>query len=478
MRALWPWGGLGEVELTLVIEAAELVASMLRKTPFPGGKPSPPAAVDTLDVLMATLLDEGVAKLSGLRAARTSHRAALKGLRLLAAQQRTESELNELQPPGSSANSSSFSFQSAVLDLASGPRLSESDHKISEELAAARKRLASVAGCEPSKAKLSELAEILQSDQPNEDKLQALRSVLVTDQKVADLIFSSHVREPTGARAVMPGVGGRELVEKWREVRSSLTSLLRGELREMLPPNADANGLAEMLLSGKLASSKKIELRSLANPRAPKMWLGTAAEEGSEAGSEQGANNLTLLFTVWPALVQGLEMLYAFDPSIGSTMAKVAAQIAKGLRKNGVLAALDHVLMPLFRELEEAWEAFQKSPLAPMPKLSKLWAAVKVSPSVAGYMAQAAVPSSSTPTQPPSEQGLAKMITKLMREEMAKTGPGAGKAKKPKGTKPKVNEDDLAGVTDDELGEKPDEAGPNWEKNRRLKLAQRKKATK
>ena len=89
-----------------------------------------------------------------------------------------------------------------MLDLASGPRLSESDHKISEELAAARKRLASVAGCEPSKAKLSELAEILQSDQPNEDKLQALRSVLVTDQKVADLIFyRGHPRRSSQVRS-------------------------------------------------------------------------------------------------------------------------------------------------------------------------------------------------------------------------------------------------------------------------------------
>jgi hypothetical protein len=69
----------------------------------------------------------------------------------------------------------------------------------------------------------------------------------------------------------------------------------------------------------------------------------------------------------------------------------VMAEISKGLKTHGVASAVDNVLTPLLREYEEGFLRFQKSAQAEPPQISTVWERVRVSSSVAGFMAQSAV---------------------------------------------------------------------------------------
>ena len=240
----------------------------------------------------------------------------------------------------------------------------------------------------------------------------------------------------------------------------------------MLPASADVKMVVEACFSGELApkEGRKLSLRAIANARAPPSWLNSSstAAEGKDGDVEQSA--LVYLFTVVPMLMDTLSVLHPHDPTIVETFALICGDMSKGLKRNGVASAIDNVMAPFLRELEEAWESFQKSLSAEMPVFASIWAKVKLEPSVAGYLAQAIAPVS--PTKPPSNPsgggaGISEsaLLSKVLRKLEAQ-----GVIKKP-GTQPGTTPQ--RELTEEEkalIGPKPEGAGKNWERNRLKRL--------
>ena len=69
------------------------------------------------------------------------------------------------------------------------------------------------------------------------------------------------------------------------------------------------------------------------------------------------------------------------------SLRELASSKAKGLKRCGVAVAVDNVLAPLFRELEDDWANLQRSADAEPPTLGATWTKVRAMPSVAGFIA-------------------------------------------------------------------------------------------
>ena len=134
--------------------------------------------------------------------------------------------------------------------------------------------------------------------------------------------------------------------------------------------------------------------------------------------------------------------------------------------------AVDSVLAPLFREYEEAWVAFQRSADAPMPVLESVWAKVRVTPSVAGYLAQASVPAAAAPAATEAAAPLTKASIERMLKTQMEAAVKAVKAAQGPGRRTPDTRSEAGSEVDSKWEitldkEKPDGAGENWERNRK-----------
>ena len=353
---------------------------------------------------------------------------------------------------------------------------SDKDLKLSEELSAARKRVDKVAASEGSCEVLAELNHVMASDSfaaPRE-KLAAFSKVISKDADVAQLIYSAHVREAKGTLAIVHEGRGKWAVERVWEIRTALLAAVRDVTRDLLPMNADASVLAEAVLKGELATKegRKFNLKSVANPKSPPSWMGSTevGPKEEEAGGKEAA--LIALLSVYPALVVCFQLAHPLDTSSSIALGEVMSEVCKGLKRSGVSTAVDHLLSPFMRELEAQWELFQKSATKPMPVLAEVWDKVKKTPSVTGYLAHASAPAAATNASSAAcangtfDKQFALITTAV--EKLAKKVEQM--PKRPKAHPPSRPGTPLASDNELDLGDKPDDAGPNWERNRRRRL--------
>ena len=407
----------------LICNAVQIVADMLNVKAFP----YEPATKDTAAARLETMLEVASEKglLGDLAAVpKSKPRTTLKWLEKVVISKGT----TETSTAGDlDANMMFRSTAGAVLEASRSGKVSEADRKIIDELSASNKRNERVAEDPAAMQVLSLTAAAMQGGETCAAKVQQFGAAVAANPKVAELLYSANVRDPTGARALEHGGQLRVAAEHWRDVRGGLLAAVRAEIRDMLPANAEAGPLVEACLNGELSGSKtgsKFDIRALANPKVAKPLFGISAATGtqsSDAETEQQA--LINLNTVMPPLGYALQATHPLDTSIPGTFAVIQSEITKGLKRNGVGAAVENVLAPLLREVEEAWSAYQKSAAASMPTLHAVWQRVRSSASVAGYIAQAAAPVLKAPqTGPPAKdmKAFKDEIMKAMRNEVRK----------------------------------------------------------
>lgn len=493
--------GAGPVAADDMTDLALAAGSLAGRTAFPQGAPSSFKRIcDSLEVMLEHAVEKGLVSAGELREACAGANTS-KAYRLLQRKAVRSSSASEREggEGGSSATGGlGEGLAAAMLEVSSGGRVSESDAKIQEELHASRTRVDAVVRDKSQREKLMELKSVFASDKEATQKLNAFATVINQNAKVADLLYSANVREPTGARALEFGGEARRVVEAWRACRSGLGSAMRTVTRDMLPDNAESMVLVEAILKGKLANKpgRTFSVRDVALPKAAKSWLGTDANKDPPKGAEE-RNSLALLFTIWHPLSYGLQAIHPHDESVSRTIAILGAAVAKGVRTHGVLTSVDSVMQPFLRQLDEAWEAFQKTADAAKPELAKVWAEVSKTSQVAGYLAQASMQtaphassSASGEADPASKalKDLQKSVAQLAAKvdnsgrstrQTPKEGKGK-KQKKPSLTKvyENVTDDEIEAISESELGERPDNAGDNWARNRKAVKAYEKKQAK
>jgi hypothetical protein len=390
VRALF---GVVEPNEEQVRKALLIVVKALGRDTEPASAADVTDVVDELEVCLQLAQrgggKEGVSPEALARADRSSARALLRWLSVAVA----ETTVSRSEP-GANRGSPQSEDQAAVVGAlleAQQPAMSSADQKIAEEITASRMRLEAVAAAEDSRKMLKMLAISLQSDSPGEDKMTVYSAAVKKNGEVAKLLHSAHVRDPKGARAAQPFL--RETVDAFRDARAGLLAAAREVARKHLPTHADAEMLVESVFKGELASKegRKFNVRELATPKGSASWLGSKSSESSTAAKTDEKSALVCLLTVMPALIHLMQTLHPKDVQMGGTLTEVMAEIAKGLKTHGVASAVDNVLAPLLREYEEGFQRFQKSAQAELPKIGAVWERVRVSSSVAGFMAQSAV---------------------------------------------------------------------------------------
>ena len=489
--------GAGPVGAEDMADLAQAAGALAGRAAFPAGIPSSFKRIcDTLEVLLEHAVEKGLvlpAELRGACAGADTSKAyrllQRKGMRAAAS---TSAEGGE----GDSASKGGLGegLAAAMLEASSGGRVSESDAKIAEELNASRTRVDAVVRDNEQRENLMALKATFGSDMSAPDKLTAFAKVINNNAKVANLLYSAHVREPTGARALEFGGEARRVVDAYRACRSGLGSAMRAVTREMLPDNAEGSVLVEAIFQGKLASKagRSFSVRDVAIPKAAKSWLGTDANKEPPKGAEE-RNSLALLFTIWHPLSYGLQTIHPHDDTVSRTIGILGAAVAKGARTHGVLTSVDSVVQPFLRQLEESWDAFQKTTDAAKPTLGKVWEEVSRSSQVAGYLAQASMQAASPSSSSKSSEGDAastaiKALQKSVAQLSAKmdssnrTKPKVEPSEKAKKKKPSltkvyegVTDDEIDAISDAELGDRPENAGDNWARNRKAVKAYKKK---
>ena len=458
-------GATGRVELSELLQLVKLANAAL------GGKQEGlVAAIDHEDLgsvvdLLESMLEIGAGEtdafsLAALKKVPASLADARKHLLRAAADKKLPGAPTETDKSGV-ADYGVSSMHGLLLDAASGGALNE---KHAEEASASRERLKKVCREDDLRISVLELSKRLSTTADDNEKLHLFAEACNNNAEVVHLLFSSHVKEPKGALALTAGL--RALAEAVLQIRMTIKKAVKARAREMMPANAEMQLLIDACFAGELApkEGRKINLRNLAHPKARPSWLtgGSGEAEGSDHEPEQSA--LVYLFTVLPPLFDTLAVLHPHDPTIVQTLALICGYVSKGLKRNGVASAIDNVLSPFLRELEEAWDSFQKSTHAELPVFLTVWAKVQKDPSVAGYLAQALAPAASKKAKAPgsgtvNESDLFNRIIQKLEQRGTAPG-GAGKRER----KPLTAEEKAL------IGEKPKDAGPNWERNRLRRL--------
>ena len=463
--------------VTQLLQAAKLAGKLAGGDAFPAGEPNGvEEVVDALDnllcLLAATRTDFSP---ESMRArAHTSARAANRWLDAL-----TRTAAPTTLRGGSGSHASELTNSALLLEAATQRELSAADQKIPEEIEASRARFEAVAKSPTARACLQKLATPPEAGKEPYESLIDFADTLGESADVAALLYSAHVKTPTGAALVALGDDGKRTVKWWREARANLGTMAEEEGRDMLPDNAEVRVLVDALLSGEVGpkEGRKFSLDELANPKPSKSWLGLEKAKGAKA-ADSARDSVVHMLTVMPAFKHLFAQLHPLDVSVYSTLSRVESLVSKGLKRHGVEAAVDSVLSPLLREYEKEWTRFQKSEKVPPPVLASVWAKVKLLPAVQGYLAQAAVPQSSLAAAPPAaapgKTELSDKTIKAIAAEMVKKGARTPTGQRTPGTRTPTGEGeakrDLYII---DVGDKPDGSGANWQASREKKILRR-----
>ena len=337
------------------------------------------SAIDSIEVTLEDGIQSGKWSLSELVPADMSARGVEKLARKLA----LRSIKVSANAKGKSGEAES-KLAAAILDAQSNvlPH-SASDFKIMEELDAARKRLGAVADDPIALKALTEFVNVLQSSEVNEGaKLIAYENLAVNHVEVSALLKSQHVREPKGTLSS----NLRTAVDGYRSALNGIKSAAKAVLRDKLPHNAEPKLLIEAVFAGRLGASSDFSVHAIVEPGKPRSWLGTPLPGEGKKKDGDDIGYLITLFTALPQIGYALEVLMPNDKTVTDTWASICAEIARGLRRGGVVGAVDNVLAPLLKAYEEKWEAFQKLSSATMPTLKEVWAIERTSTTMSAYL--------------------------------------------------------------------------------------------
>ena len=451
-----------------VQRATELVALATRKEAFPTGPPHTlEESVDALDNLLVSARTPAFALAALTEVPKPSVRAVLKWLD--AQVRETSSPADTRRAPAVvGGGGGGVAADALLLEAASRRELSAAEQKIPEEIEASRSRFEQVVTNEGARAVLAQLAKPHEGDAA--EGLERFAQMLGESAEVAALLYSAHVKNPRGAQLLAYGHDGESVVKHWREARANLHTLVREEGRCMLPDNADARALAETLVSGEMApkEGRRFNMSELANPKPSKGLLGL--EQPTGAKEEKARDSVINMLIVTTPLNHLWSVVHPLDKSVSRTLAVVNSCVSKGLRRHGVEVAVDSILAPLLREYEDEWGKFQRSDKSPMPTLARVWAKVEKLPSVAGYLAQASIPTVAPPANT-SRATLTQSDKKDIAKELKKLDSGVGGGRRTPGDRtPSDIDDSELGKYVVELGDKPADAGKNWNHNRKKKL--------
>ena len=379
---------------------------------------------------------------------------------------------------------------------ANGNKMTVAEMKVIEEVTASNARTDRVLESDEAMEALLALREVLSSDAEPNDKVRKVASTINANATVAELLHSAHVKEPTGTRALEGGRGLASLVRVCREVRTGFVAAAREAAKRCLPAGVDSHLFVSSIFEGEISAKegRKWSLAEVSEPKMQKSWMGIDEKKADKTPSSVEIRSMIMMFTVIPPLTHFLTVLNPTDSSVTGTMAEVMSLVAMGMLRHGCVTAVDSILGPLLLRYDELWEKFQKSSTASLPTLAAAWAYARKLPSVEGYLAQAAAPiikevgsgssgfvtfdqvreivkkSAHKPNgkKTDRERQLEVELARLQRDN----GGGGGGASRAGSVISEAEKDEHSKYTFD-LGEKPDGAGKNWERQRRKRLLAR-----
>ena len=405
---------------------------------------------DQLDLALERVVDVIGVEAEGLSInGADSFRAVRKLVRKLAEQAKSSSAGSPRKgvagAKSSGGGSSDDSLAVALEAVASTRTMTKYEAENQEELRASKSRLGKVADVQSAVQNLKELADAQSKTTEPIEKLELFAQACKEDETLAELLHSSHVREPQGASSLTGGEAGA-CARAVSQVAVATVGAMRDVLRKLLPPNANAATLAKHAYNGTLGGKSNAEFRIsaiVAPSDKNQSWLGTstAATTGGKKSKPTNEDHLVTLISVYPAITNALALLHPTDTSIHLILAQVMGMVAKGLVRCGVEAAVNAVLAPLLETYELEWDAFQKGTNAKMPDLESVWSKVRAEASVQAYLSSCHIA-----TAPASaDSDVSKADFDKLKSDLGKAKKMAEKAQKEATAAKKAS-----GMTDDE----------------------------
>ena len=343
-------------------------------------------AIDSIEVTLEDGISTGKWKLSELIPSEMTERGIEKLCRKLALK-----SIKASRDKGQNEDGGMRELASTLMEAQANilPH-SNSDFKVMEELEASRARLLAVADDPVALKALLSFVGVLRSSEVTEgEKMIAYENLAVKNVTVSQLLKSAHVREPKGTLSS----NLRAAVDGYRSALNGIKSAAKAVMRDKLPHNAEPKLLIEAVFAGKLGTSSEFSVHAIVEPGKPRSWLGTPMpSEGSKKKVEgEDIGYLITLFTALPQIGYALEILMPNDKTVTETWASICAEIARGLRRGGVVGAVDNVLAPLLKAYEEKWEQYQKLSSAQLPTLKEVWLAERTSTTMSAYLSATAL---------------------------------------------------------------------------------------
>ena len=391
--------------------------------------------VDKLDLLLESLCDKGTLTVESLTPSMAGRRAAAK----LAAKltMRVEEGVRERQPSSGGGEHGSLASLSRVLTAAHSPRLSATEEKVAEEIAASQARLETVSKDPKAMAALSNLASLFETKESETVKLASYAKVATNVASIAALLKASHVKDPKG-ELVLLCPEAELCVKLLRVVKNGVKTALKAINRRFLP-GVDTSSLVEATLAGQLIGDGACTVADLALSTKAKVWLGVAAAAASNTAAASKANQLAVMLKALPLISFSLMQMQPEDETVAITMMDVMANVARGVAVRSVGDTVAGLLVPLMRAYGEAFDSFQKSATVAVPILGEVWAKERLESTVTAFMASVAAAEasagatasvSSSAAQPEALAALEKKLTAANKrlDSLAKTQKGFSKA--------------------------------------------------
>ena len=232
---------------------------------------------------------------------------------------------------------------------------------------------------------LAAFAKVMESDVSNADKLECFKQISQKHTPIAELIKASHVKEPRGELlAACPQ--SETVVRLLRVARLGVKAAAKGVMRSFIPPSGDSAALVEAVFAGILVGDVTCSVSNLADATKAKTWLGIKCAAASDKNAASRANLLVVQLKALPLLGYTLMVLQPEDPTIAWTMMEVMANVARGVAARSVQETVDGLLVPLMRAYAEAFDRFQKSSTAKLPRMADVWTKEKAEPAVVAFL--------------------------------------------------------------------------------------------
>jgi hypothetical protein len=422
--------------VTLVEMANELaMAAEGIAAPKIGMHASAEEAVDAMDVLFDRLITSGRLPKEELRPRERTARGVRKHLKRVCLDiVEAERTTRPRQPSGSTGGEGQFDKLASVLAHAQETPMSVSDQKVFEEISASTTRVCQVADDETLRKALAELAEFVESDAPNDEKLKSFAEVANSDARTNELLFASHIREDKlkgDMHYAHPCA--RETAKCVRRIRNAVVTAGVAVGRKLATPTAEVLVLVEKCFGGLFVGAESLKLGELGDGSKLKPWLGV------NSANKSPESMLLTLMAAMSAVSNSMALMRPADHTVHYTFGEMVSHVTRGMRYHSLAVAVEGLIVPVFRAYGDACAASQKSASLPIPRLGDIWRKECADPSsqVGAYIQRTAAaevtgggssyqPSSSPETEKVLSE-LKKLTTRIQRAETtAARGKGPG----------------------------------------------------